>query len=93
MKKIVKNIIIALIPIIILLQFSVSSYYYHKYNNTLKSYNDIVEIEKACNTQVIEYENSLKEKEEEISILKEQVDSLTQERDKLKQENTNLKKN
>ena len=93
MKKIVKNIIIVLIPIIILSQFAISSYYYNKYKSISQEYNNIVELEKTCNSQLGQYETNITEKDNIISNLEEQVNTLTQERDKLKQENTSLKKN
>ena len=93
MKKIIKNIIIVLIPIIILSQFAISSYYYNKYKNISQEYNNIVELEKTCNSNLGKYETDITEKDNVISNLEEQVNTLTQERDKLKQENTSLKKN
>lgn len=93
MKKIVKNIIIVLIPIIILSQFAISSYYYNKYKNISQEYNNIVELEKTCNSKLGTYETNITEKDNIISNLEKQVNTLTQERDKLKQENTSLKKN
>ena len=93
MKKIVKNIIIVLIPIIILSQFAISSYYYNKYKNISQEYNNIVELEKTCNSNLGKYETDIIEKDNVISNLEEQVNTLTQERDKLIQENTSLKKN
>ena len=67
MKKIVKNIIIILIPIIILSQFAISSYYYNKYKNISQEYNNIVELEKTCNSQLGQYETSIAEKDNIIS--------------------------
>lgn len=93
MKKIVKNIIIVLIPIIILSQFAISSYYYNKYKNISQEYNNIVELEKTCNSNLGKYETDITEKDNVISNLEEQVNTLTQERNKLIQENTSLKKN
>ena len=93
MKKIVKNIIIVLIPMIILSQFAISSYYYNKYKNISQEYNNIVELEKTCNSRLGQYETNITEKDNIISNLEEQVNTLTQERNKLKQENTSLKKN
>ena len=93
MKKIVKNIVIILIPIIILSQFAIYSYYYNKYKDISQEYNNIVELEKACNSKLGEYKANITEKDSTISNLEEQVNTLTQERDKLKQENTSLKKN
>ena len=93
MKKIVKNIIIVLIPMIILSQFAISSYYYNKYKNISQEYNNIVELEKTCKSQLGKYETNITEKDNIISNLEEQVNTLTQERNKLKQENTSLKKN
>ena len=93
MKKIIKNIIIVLIPIIILSQFAISSYYYNKYKNISQEYNNIVELEKTCNSNLGKYETDITEKDNVISNLEEQVNTLTQERDKLIQENTSLKKN
>lgn len=93
MKKIVKNIIIVLIPIIILSQFAISSYYYNKYKNISQEYNNIVELEKTCNSNLEKYKTDITEKDNVISNLEEQVNTLTQERDKLIQENTSLKKN
>ena len=93
MKKIVKNVIMVLIPIIILFQFAISSYYYNKYKNISQDYNHIVELEKTCNSNLEKYETNIIEKDNVISNLEEQVNTLTQERDKLIQENTSLKKN
>ena len=93
MKKIVKNIIIVLIPIIILSQFAIYSYYYNKYKDILQEYNNIVELEKACNSKLEKYKTNIAEKDNAISNLEEQVNTLIQERDKLKQENISLKKN
>ena len=93
MKKIVKNVIMVLIPIIILFQFAISSYYYNKYKNISQEYNNIVELEKTCNSNLEKYETNIIEKDNVISNLEEQVNTLTQERDKLIQENTSLKKN
>ena len=93
MKKVVKNIVIVLIPIIILSHFAISSYYYNKYKNILQEYNNILELEKTCNSNLWKYETDIIEKDNVISNLEEQVNTLTQERDKLIQENTSLKKN
>ena len=93
MKKIVKNVIMVLIPIIILSQFAISSYYYNKYKNISQEYNNIVELEKTCNSNLGKYKTDVTEKDNVISNLEEQVNTLTQERDKLIQENTSLKKN
>ena len=93
MKKIVKNIIIVLIPIIILSQFAIYSYYYNKYKDISQEYNNVVELEKTCNSQLGQYKTNITEKDNTISNLEEQVNTLTQERNKLKQENTSLKKN
>ena len=93
MKKIVKNVIMVLIPIIILSQFAISSYYYNKYKNISQEYNNIVELEKTCNSNLGKYKTDITEKDNVISNLEEQVNTLTQERNKLIQENTSLKKN
>ena len=76
MKKIVKNIIIVLIPIIILSQFAIYSYYYNKYKDISQEYNNIVELEKACNSKLGEYKANISEKDNTISNLEEQVNTL-----------------
>lgn len=93
MKKIVKNIIMVLIPIIILSQFAISSYYYNKYKNISQEYNNIVKLEQTCNSKLEKSEANIADKDNIITNLEEQVNTLTQERDKLIQENTSLKKN
>ena len=92
MKKIAKNIIMVLIPIIILSQFAISSYYYNKYKNISQEYNNVVELEKTCNSQLGQYKTNITEKDNIISNLEEQVNSLTTELNTLKEFKNGIEK-